>query len=132
MQDLNEREFLLQSDLKRVLFEYSYKEFIERIRLRYLILFYYLAAVSAIIAAILAREVNYLVLLIIPVIALGATIIASHHNAMIGWLGLYCGWEFPDIIKKDICKNIIVPSWHASCCLKISRENSILFREKSI
>src|SRR5689334_15325438 len=68
-------------------------ELIERIKLRDAALFLYIAAAATIFAAVLSGKASRATLVVVPFVALGATIVIAQHHQVIGDLGLYCGKE---------------------------------------
>ncbi len=81
-------------DTARINYEMARWELIYRIDLRDRALNNYIVAIGAIFTIAFSRsDKNYSLLLIIPFIALGTTIITEQHNAMIGRLGYFLSEE---------------------------------------
>jgi xanthosine utilization system XapX-like protein len=89
-------------------------ELIERISRRDTALFLYLAA-TATVATVLIKDypAGAMGFLVIPVIGLGVALIHSHHNIVIGALGVYLGHELQAAVER-LTGMKSLPSWDDS------------------
>jgi hypothetical protein len=100
-------------------------ELVERIRLRDQILMIYLAAVGALFTAGFGVTPRFEVLLSLPFLALGASVLVCQHNAVIGSLGRFCVVElgaFLDGLKSH------APQWDDSSSLQSYKDSAIRLR----
>lgn len=102
---------LRSMDVALALYSSARSELLERIRLRDQVLMAYLAAVGALFTLAFGKEGNVKTLLTLPFLALGAAVLVSQHNDLIGALSRYCGKELDRCFADHGCK---VPQWDSS------------------
>ena len=102
-------------------------ELIERIKLRDNALLLYLGTMGAIFGVAFGTLVSHEVLLISPYIALGAAIIISQHNAVIGALASYCAIEIQAYLENVLSKETPT-QWENSLSFKEYHERSTNLR----
>jgi hypothetical protein len=87
-------------DSARTFYESARQELIQRIQLRDNVLLVYLGAIGTIFSVSLGTTVKPEILLVIPYLALGASVIVSQHNAVIGSLGIFLVFEIGPFLQK--------------------------------
>lgn len=75
-------------------------EMIQRIQLRDNVLLVYLGAIATLLGLAFGASINTEVLLVIPVLSLGAAVILSQHNIAIGSLGAFLVHELEPFLKE--------------------------------
>ncbi|WP_038881859.1 hypothetical protein [Vibrio jasicida] len=105
-----------QYELAVKFYEAARAELIERIRLRENIILFYVGAVATLLGVAFGKEsVNNEILFVIPLLSLAASILVSHHNSLIGALGLYCSVELKNSLNSNL-ENPVV-QWDESKAL---------------
>lgn len=86
-------------------------------RIRDQVLLVYLGAIGTILGIALGTSAKIEILLCIPYLALGVSILVSQHNAAIGALGDFCGNEIQEFLDK-LTPSEAAPQWDNSNALK--------------
>lgn len=106
-------------------FKFVYKaareEIMTRMKLRDQVLLVFLGAIGTIFGVSFGNQVNKEIMLTIPIIALGVSIIISQHSIAIGGIANFCRVEL-----KDFFDNI--PHWDDSKTLKSLSKNQLTKR----
>ena len=84
----------------RTNYDSARQEILERLQLRDNVLLIYLGAIGTIFGIALGTSVNAEILLIIPFLALGASVIVSQHNAQIGIIIYFIVYDLEPFFKK--------------------------------
>lgn len=113
-------------DSARKFVELAKHEAIERIRLRDNVLLLYLGAVATIFSLAL-NKTNAEMLLSIPFLALGATVIVCQHNLVIGDLSVFCAFEIGAFLRS-LNPSEDAPQWDGSKSLKTWHSCAIRMR----
>ena len=113
-------------DSARVFYELAKRESVERVRLRDNVLLLYIGAITTIFSFAMGRE-DLEILLVIPFMTLGAVIIISQHNAVIGTLSAYCASEIGPFLKS-LTPPEDAPQWDTSKALKTYSGYAITMR----
>ena len=87
-------------DTARANYQAARYELVERVRLRDLVLIAYLAVVGTIFGISYSRPNSEIILLSLPFIALGCSIIVSQHNRVIGTLLLYLSNDLKPFLEN--------------------------------
>ena len=82
----------------------------------------YLAAIGAIFGVTLSTAGREEILLLVPILSLGATLLVTQHFSIIGALSVYCACEIGRAISSAI------PQWDASATLADYRKSRTGFR----
>lgn len=114
-------------DTARAYYNSARTELIERIRLRDQIFVFYLAGVVAIFGLALGAPNRTDILLFVPFIGLGGSIIISQHFAVIGALAAYCVLEVGPFLRSDRSAED-PPQWDASEALSSYHDAAIAMR----
>jgi len=102
-------------------------ELLERIRLRENILLLYMSAVATLLGISFGKQQLTLeILFVIPLLSFSVAILVSHHNSLIGSLGVYCSTE----LKKNLNLNLSSPvvQWDESKSLLDNSRKAIRSR----
>lgn len=102
--------------LVKIFYESARGELIHRIGLRDNALLVYLGAMTTLFGVSLGTSISIASLLAVPFVALGATIIVSQHNAIIGSLASYCATEIQAYLDRTMKKDC-PPQWENSVAL---------------
>jgi hypothetical protein len=102
-------------------------EILLRMRLRDQVLLVYLMIVGAILGVSLRESGNEDILLSIPFIALGASILVSQHNVLMAILGQFCAEEL-ELFFKKLDPSEYAPHWDNSKTYKAYAMPSTIFR----
>jgi len=105
--------------------EDSRNNILERVKQRELTLVFYLGAVSTIMGiAFNAEKYNYNLLLLIPFLSIGTTLLVSFHNSMMNSLSEFIVKELEPELKL---MSINVPLWDTSIAMsRVSKRASLL------
>ena len=114
-------------DTSRAYYNSARTELIERIKLRDQIFVFYLAGVVAIFGLALGASNHSDILLCVPFIGLGASIIISQHFAVIGALAAYCVLEVGPFLRSGSSAED-APQWDASEALRAYHDAAIAMR----
>ncbi|HVX91261.1 MAG TPA: hypothetical protein VHC20_06605 [Candidatus Paceibacterota bacterium] len=114
-------------DTARTYYNSARTELIERIKLRDQIFVFYLAGIVAIFGLALGASNREDILLFVPFIGLGASIIISQHFAVIGALAAYCVLEVGPFLRSGRSAED-APQWDASGALKAYHDAAIAMR----
>src|SRR5262245_55690180 len=106
----------------RSYYESARQEIIARIGLRDNVIVFYLAATGAIFGVALGSSVRESILLILPLLSLGATVLVCQHTSVAGALSHYCAQEIGPILDAGI------PQWDASRALDSYRHSAVTLR----
>ena len=102
-----------------------YNQLIARVKMRDNILIVYLAAIGAIFGVALGSNTKSPeILLIIPFLALGTTILFSHHNVLIGSILNFFSNEM-DVFYKENFKDQYIPQYETSNSFKRVFESAL-------
>jgi len=105
-------------------------EILLRMKLRDQMLLFYLAAIGTLLGIALGTSNSPEILLVIPLIALGTSIIVSQHNVVMAVLGQFCAEELGRFFKNlDPSENS--PQWDNSKTYKSFSANSTNLRSLS-
>ncbi|EGR2232614.1 hypothetical protein HL669_14665 [Vibrio parahaemolyticus] len=89
-------------------YEAARAELIVRIRLRENIIIFYVGAVATLLGVAFGNTAkSNEILFVIPVLSLAASILVSHHNSLIGALGLYCAVELKDCLNSNLDSTVV-------------------------
>ncbi len=114
-------------DTARATYESARQELIQRITLRDHVLLVYLGAVGTILAIALGTDARNDILMLIPFISLGAAVLVSQHNSVIGSLGDFCVNELDDFFIS-LKPSEWAPQWDKSKALQKYSSKSIRLR----
>jgi hypothetical protein len=114
------------SDTAKRNYEKAKDESILRVQIRDQVLLAFLAATGTLFGIALGSANAYEVLLIMPYLALGASIIVSQHNSMIGAIGSFIAEETTTFLKER--EEEEAPLWENSAALADYSSNMILSR----
>ena len=106
-------------------YESARTELIERIQLRDTVMLAYLGAIGTLFGVALATSVSRDVLLIVPFLTVGAALIVSQHNSVIGSIGSFLVNEYEPFIKTI---GQYAPQWDSSKALHDYSLTSVWFR----
>jgi len=107
-------------------YEAARAEIVVRIQLRDHVLLSYIVAAGAILGIALKERESHGIALAIPFLSLGATVLVSQHNALIGYLGRFCATEIAAFWRSHGGSGIA--QWDTSLSLKEYSRRSILLR----
>ncbi len=102
-------------------------ELIARLQIRDNVLLLYLGAMGTLFGIAIGTAISMNVLLVIPFIALGASIIVSQHNIIIGTIATYCADEMQESLDELAPKDCPV-QWELSASLHEYHRKSISLR----
>lgn len=115
----------IDAETARMFYESARAELISRIGLRDNAIVAYLGAIGAIFGIALGSNSNISILLVVPMLALGAELLISQHTELIGALSHYCSHE---IGKELISKMINFAQWDNSRSLAAYSKSAIYRR----
>ena len=81
-------------------YEMAQQEIQEHLQLRDNVLLVYLGAIGTIFGVALGTNADMKILLVIPYLALGSSVIVSQHNALVGSVESYIVSELEPFLKK--------------------------------
>lgn len=102
-----------QFELVRNNHEMVYYQLIERVKMRDNVILIYLAAIGTTFTVAYNESTNPEMLLIVPYLALGASILFSHHNILIGAILDFFKTEINEFISQNF-NNQYVPQYETS------------------
>lgn len=100
-------------------------EIIQRLQLRDNVLLVFLGATGALFGIALGTNANPEILLVVPYLTLGATLIISQHHEVIGSLGLFLREELHPALEK---MGDAAPEWDTSDALREYHSQAIWMR----
>lgn len=100
-------------------------EIIQRIQLRDNVLLVFLGAAGALFGIALGSDVKPEILLVVPYLTFGATLIISQHHEVIGSLGLYLRKELHPIFEEA---GDTAPDWDSSDALRDCHSQAMWMR----
>ena len=117
----------MSSETTIKLYESARNELIHRIGLRDNILLVFLGAVATILGLALSKPDMKEIMLTIPFLSLGASVLVSQHNSLIGALGEYCSQEIGKFLEKEY-DNEVVSQWDNSKALERYSSHAMTLR----
>ncbi len=115
------------ADTARKNYEMARIELVERIRLRDNVLLVYLAVVGTVFTIALGATAKPEILLTIPYLAMGCSILVSQHNSVIGTLLAFCTRELKPILQ-NLHPSEYAPEFGSSKSFKEHSMRSNIFR----
>lgn len=116
-----------ENELAMRFYDSARAEMMERIKLRENIILFYVGAVATLLGVVFGKEgANSAILFVIPLLSLAAAILVSHHNSLIGALGLYCSVELNSSLQASTENKII--QWDESRSLITGSSKAIRSR----
>lgn len=112
-------------DSARRFYDSARQELIQRIHLRDNVLLVYIGVVGTIFGISFGSASAAQILLVIPYLALGAAVIVSQHNAIIGSIGIFLANEIEPFLK-DLGES--APQWDTSNALHEYSKDAIWMR----
>lgn len=92
--------FMSKGETARNSYESARTELIQRLQLRDNVLLAFLGAIGAIFGLAFGTSANPEILLIVPYLALGATVLVVQHNNVIGMIGQFLTNEITPLLKE--------------------------------
>lgn len=112
-------------EIAKMGYECASQHFISRYQMRDNIVIVFLAAIGAIFGVAFGGENMFKVLLAIPFISLGCSLLIVHHNVMLGALLKYLSKE---IVPEFKCNDKQIPLFENSNSLKTQFKSALLLR----
>ena len=116
------------ADTARKTYEAARQEILLRMQLRDQALLVYLTVVGAILGVSFGGSGEIQILMSIPYMALGISILVSQHNVLLVFLGKFCTEEITDFLKTKRGNFEYAPDWDGSKTFKLYAYQSTWFR----
>jgi glycerophosphoryl diester phosphodiesterase len=108
-------------------YEAARQEILERLRLRDQFLLTYVMASATLFGLVIGQRIEDLrLLLVVPYVALGFSVLVSQHHAVIGSLLFFCGNELAPSLIADMSAS--VPKWESSRTYRIDFARALMRR----